>query len=259
MMSVSPRKQTLATEHHAQLCQTIFLLNSNHKFKAYHVSRLLKVLLVIPKTSYKCILFDIWCLLIKQKIPSLSKVMGTKANPPPTDDMTLNGSKFDSSLHANSFNSFFTNIGPELASKINSRNAHFTDYLPQPNPHSLFLSPTNPTEIINITRSLNNSKSHGHDRISVSFLKEIIHPLANPLSHIFNKSLSQGVFPDLFKIAKINPIFKKDNPHEIRNYRPISLLPSISKIFEKIVYNRLYEFINKHNLLTSNQYGFRKK
>ena len=166
--------------------------------------------------------------------------MGTRADPPPNDNITLNGSKVDPSFQAKSFNSFFTNIGPELASKINSPNAHFTDYLPEPNPESLFLNPTDPTEIINITRSLNTSKSHGHDRISMSLLKEIIHPLANPLSNIFNKSLSQGIFPDLFKIAKVNPIFKKDNPHEISNYRPISLLPSISKILEKIVYNRLF-------------------
>ena len=54
-----------------------------------------------------------------------------------------------------------------------------------------------------------------------------------PLTHIFNHSLSQGIFPDLFKMAKVNPIFKKDDPHEISNYRPISLLPSISKVLEK--------------------------
>ena len=64
--------------------------------------------------------------------------------------------------------------------------------------------------------------------------------------HIFNHSLSQGVFPDLLKIAEVNPILKKDDPHEISNYRPISLLPSISKVLEKIVHNRLHKFITKH-------------
>ena len=185
--------------------------------------------------------------------------MGTKIHPPPNDNITLNGSKIlHPALYPNSFNSFFTNIGPELANNINSPNAHFTDYLSDPNQESLFLTPTNPSEIINIARSLRNSKSSGFDGISMSLLKQIIHPLASPLTHIFNNSLSQGVFPDLFKIAKVNPIFKKDNPHEISNYRPISLLPSISKILEKIVYTRLYKFINKYNILNSNQYGFRK-
>ena len=189
----------------------------------------------------------------------IKEVMGTKIHPPPNDNITLNGSKIlHPALYPNSFNSFFTNIGPELANNINSPNAHFTDYLSDPNQESLFLTPTNPSEIINIARSLRNSKSSGFDGISMSLLKQIIHPLASPLTHIFNNSLSQGVFPDLFKIAKVNPIFKKDNPHEISNYRPISLLPSISKILEKIVYTRLYKFINKYNILNSNQYGFRK-
>ena len=102
------------------------------------------------------------------------------------------------------------------------------------------------------------SNAQGYDRISTSLLKQIIHVIADPLAHIFNQSLQQGVFPDLFKIAKVNPIFKKGDSHEISNYRPISLLPSISKVLEKIVYNRLFDFLNTHNILNSNQYGFRK-
>ena len=119
----------------------------------------------------------------------IKEVMGKKTNPPPTDNITLNGTKIhDPSLHANSFNSFFTNIGPELASKINRTHAHFKDYLSNQNQESLFLNPTNPSEIINITQSLNNSKSHGFDKISMSLLKEIMYPLAKPLTHIFNHS-----------------------------------------------------------------------
>ena len=189
----------------------------------------------------------------------IKEVMGKKTDPPPTANITLNGTNIhDPSLYANSFNSFFTNIGPELASKINNTHTHFTNYLSDQNQDSIFLNPTNPSEIINITQSLKSSKSHGFDKISMTLLKEIIYPLAKPLTHIFNHSLSQGVFPDLLKIAKVNPIFKKDDPNEISNYRPISLLPSISKVLEKIVYNRLHKFITKHNILNSNQYGFRK-
>ena len=189
----------------------------------------------------------------------IKDILGKKTESPPNDNITINGTKIlDPRLYANNFNSFFTNIGPELASKIDRSHTHFTDYLSDQNPESLFFNPTNPNEIINITKSLKSSKSHGFDKISMNLLKEIIYPLAKPLTHIFNHSLSQGIFPDLLKIAKVNPIFKKDDPHEISNYRPISLLPSISKVLEKIVYNRLHKFINKHNILTSNQYGFRK-
>ena len=190
----------------------------------------------------------------------IKEVMGTKTDPPPTDNITLNGTKIDQPNQcANSFNSFFTNIGPELARKITSPDTHFTNYLSKRTKYFFFLNPTNPTEIINITQSLKTSKSQGFDRISTFMLKEIIHPLTKPLTHIFNNSLSQGVFPDLLKIAKVNPIFKKDNPHEISNYRPISILPSLSKVLEKIVYDRLYKFLDKYNILNSNQYGFRKK
>ena len=190
----------------------------------------------------------------------IKEVMGTKSKPLPKDDLTFNGNKItDSNDSADCFNSFFTNIGVQLADKIAApNNAHYTEFLSQPVQASLFLNPTNPNEIINITRSLNASKSKGYDEISTSLLKEIIHVIAEPLAYIFNKSIESGFFPDLLKIAKVTPVFKKNNPHEITNYRPISILPSISKILEKIIYNRLYSFLNIHNFFNPNQYGFRK-
>ena len=154
---------------------------------------------------------------------------------------------------------FFSNIGPQLADEIETANdVHFTNFLPEPFDKSLFLHPTNPTEIINITKALNSSKSQGHDRISTSLLKQIIHFIVAPLVHIFNLSISLGKCPNLLKVAKVTPVYKKDDPREISNYRPISILSSISKILEKIVYNRLYDFLNKNKLLNPNQYGFRK-
>ena len=76
---------------------------------------------------------------------------------------------------------------------------------------------------------------------------------------IFNKSISDGMVPDDLKIAKIIPVYKSDDKKIVSNYRPISVLPAFSKILEKLVYNRLLDFINQHNLLSKNQYGFRKK
>ena len=73
-----------------------------------------------------------------------------------------------------------------------------------------------------------------------------------------NQSLNTGIFPDSLKIAKITPIFKKENPHITDNYRPISLLPSISKVFEKVVYTQIYDYFTENNLLYDSQYGFRK-
>ena len=83
--------------------------------------------------------------------------------------------------------------------------------------------------------------------------------VSHPLAQIFNKSLESGVFPDALKVAKVVPIHKSDDKMFINNYRPISILPIFSKIQEKIVYSRLESFIDKHNILCENQYGFREK
>ena len=93
--------------------------------------------------------------------------------------------------------------------------------------------------------------------MSTSLLKQIIHVIATPLSHIFNLSISTGKCPDSFEIAKVNPVFKKVDPHEITNYRPIDILPSVSKSLEKIIYDRLYKFLITCDFLIPNQDGFR--
>ena len=92
--------------------------------------------------------------------------------------------------------------------------------------------------------------------ISSILLKFIAHDILHILTGIINQSLHTGIFPDSLKIAKITPIFKKDNPHITDNYRPISLLPSISKVFEKVVYTQGYDYFTETNLLYDSQYGF---
>ena len=159
---------------------------------------------------------------------------------------------------SNAFNTYFTNIGPTLAAKIDTDKC-FSRYLKDPCENSLFFVPTNICEITNIVLSLKNSKSSGFDEISVGLLKQIIHYISPPLCHIFNLSLSNGQCPVSLKVAKVIPVFKnKGDPSEIKNYRPISLLPSMSKILEKIVYKRLYNFLEKNDILTHNQFGFRQ-
>ena len=162
---------------------------------------------------------------------------------------------------ASAFNSYFVNAGPNLASQINCKDKKIfkkSDFLRSPFDTSLFFTPTDTHEIIKIVKSLKNSNSSGHDEITTNLLKQIIIDIAPPLMHIFNLSLSNGVYPNSFKIAKVIPIFKKDNPSQTSNYHPISLLPCISKNLEKIVYKRLYYFLTCNKLLIPNQFGFRK-
>ena len=109
------------------------------------------------------------------------------------------------------------------------------------------------------TYALVRKNSCGHDSISTKFLKHIEELVAKSLSLIINQSLCTGIFPKKLKIAQVIPLFKKSDSNLFDNYRPISLLPAISKIFEKVVFQQTYDYFNKHNLLYISQYGFRKK
>ena len=182
-----------------------------------------------------------------------------KQNSHSTDEFIVNDHKLsDPKQIANSFNTYFTNIGANLAYNIPNNNRNFSQYLPRINNKSLFLNPTNIHEILEIVRLLKSTKSSGYDELSINVIKQIIHYIASPLCYIFNLSLSTGLFPQSMKTAKIIPIYKKNDASIISNYRPISLLPSLSKILEKIVYKRLYSFLDINKILISNQYGFRK-
>ena len=88
-------------------------------------------------------------------------------------------------------------------------------------------------------------------------MKKISPIILTPLTTIINQSLSTGIFPDQLKIAKVIPLYKKDDQYILDNYRPISLLPSLSKVFEKTVFLQLYEYLDKNKLLYKSQYGFR--
>ena len=184
-------------------------------------------------------------------------LIGTKTN---ASNTFINEGKeiTDPEQISNIFNSYFVNVGPKLASQIQNTNGDFNKYLSEPFHKSLFLRPTNHQEVLNIVKSLKSSLSTGYDGISVNLLKKIIHFIINPLIHIFNLSMISGVCPDSLKIAKVIPIYKKDDSSLVTNYRPISLLPALSKILEKIFHSRLYDFVTNNNLLHPNQYGFRK-
>ena len=106
------------------------------------------------------------------------------------------------------------------------------------------MAPTDPQEIITCIDSLKRKNSSGHDNITSATLKDIKNTICIPLTNIFNKSLETGTVPDLLKLAKIIPIYKSKNKELLNNYRPISLLPTVSKLLKKIVHKRLYNFIN---------------
>ena len=158
----------------------------------------------------------------------------------------------------NRFAKYFAGVGKQFASKIPKPQKSVTSYLKllQSNQSSLFLTPTCTEEIKKIVSTLPSKASSGHDNLSNILLKEIIDPLAHILMEIFNKSMAVGEFPNKMKLAEVVPLYKSKEHCLENNYRPISLLTMISKILEKIMYHRVYTFLQVTGQIDSNQYGF---
>ena len=163
----------------------------------------------------------------------------------------------DKSAIADKFNKFFTGIGPSLANAIPDQNRHPESYLDSRMLTSIFLTPVTEEEIAKIINELN-SGAPGYDEIPASILKLSISSITSPLVHVCNLSLLEGIFPDFLKVANVVPLFKSGDPMSFNNYRPVSLLCVISKIFEKIMYTRLNEFLVAYKILYLYQFGFRK-
>ena len=143
------------------------------------------------------------------------------------------------------FAKYFSQVRKNFAGKIPSSNTSISDYLRclQSNKSSIYLYPTDVHEIKKIVAKLPSKKSSWHDNISNILLKDIVSSIAEVLCVIFNKSLEQGEFPNTMKLAEVVPLFKGKEHYLETNYRPISLLTTISKVLEKIVYQRIYGFL----------------
>ena len=159
---------------------------------------------------------------------------------------------------ADSFNTYFANIGSDLAKQIPIQHPTFETYLKSPTIQSMCVLPTTAEEIIGLAKQLNATHSCGNDQIDPYLAKSSIEHIAIPLASVINYSLSSGQFPDRLKTAKVIPLYKSGNKNCIINYRPISILNYFSKFFEKVMYSRLYSFLSKSSMITKNQYGFRK-
>ena len=144
---------------------------------------------------------------------------------------------------ANALNDFFTNIGKNVEKKIPTSNKNFQDFLKNPNPKNISNKPCTITEVNGIIKELQTSKASGPNSIPTNLIKSSAPIIAPILTYIINKSLNQGIFPKLLKFANVCPIFKKGDADKCENYRPISLLSNLGKIFEKVMYTRIWNFL----------------
>ena len=162
---------------------------------------------------------------------------------------------------ANAFGKFYSTLESSLAKQINP-GVNTIDYylgkIPR-NENSMVMQPTTQRELEQIITKLPNKTSYRHDMISNKLLKSLSTSISLPLTHIFNQYISQGKFPDQMKIAEVVLLYKGKSTDELVNYRPISLLLTMSKLLEKVIYKRLIKFADKYKIIYESQYGFRTK
>ena len=158
----------------------------------------------------------------------------------------------------------------DIQTKANIFNKFFADqYTPLKNgsvlpKNQIFLTQSrictldfNEEELMKIIRNLKVHKPHGHDDISIRMIKICDKSILKPLILLFENSIKSSYYPDIWKKSNIIPVHKKNDKQLVNNYRPISLLPIFGKIFEKIIFNRIYNFLSEENLLNNNHSGFR--
>jgi hypothetical protein len=156
------------------------------------------------------------------------------------------------------FNTYFTNVGLDLANKIMTPLNSYKTYLTPSNDKTLYDVDLTLKEFETAFSSIKNKNSSGFDDIPSNILISNKKSISRPLFYIIKLSLGQGIFPDVLKLAKVIPIHKSNDHANVSNYRPISLLSVFSKIFERVVYNRIFDHLTKNNFFYPKQFGFQK-
>ena len=172
---------------------------------------------------------------------------------------------FDKSVVAEKFNSFYVTVAEKLVSKLPrsvsafGENFVFNFYRTKGiRPKSFSFSIVTEFKVLKYLNKLSPNKATGLDGIPSRFIRDSAPIIAGPLAHIINLSVIQGVVPDDLKTARVVPLFKKNDKTDVGNYRPVSILSTVSKIFERVIYDQLEEYLANKNVLYDYQSGFRK-
>ena len=173
---------------------------------------------------------------------------------------------FNSKENAEIFKTFYENLSTDLVNKLpKSTNKFGMDSVRKYynglgiQSESFKFEPASETMVNLILESINPDKAVGVDNLAGRFLKDGSNILKGPITKLINLSISTAKFPDGCKIAKLKPLYKKGSSLEPKNYRPISLLPLVSKIFEKIIHDQTQKYLDEKKILYTYQSGFRPK
>lgn len=193
----------------------------------------------------------------KRKWEVINDILGRKCKTSIPSSFVFHGRTTENDYEiGEGFNDYFCNIASTLAESIQPTDSSFEDYLPEPVPYSFAYILTSATEIEEVIKSLKIA-SPGHDDIHIKVIKECSEEISQFLEFIINKSFDEGYFPDILEIAKVIPIYKKGEKSDCTNFRPIAILSTFSKIFEKIIVKRLNDYLTRYNLISKCQFGFR--
>lgn len=194
----------------------------------------------------------------KTKWKHINDLLGRRSKSNKIDMITndVGDSLVDSKSIADTLNQHFINIhssqpnAPEATTTLHQRTRTFP---------SIFITPTTSDEVLSIIHNLKRKKSVGYDYISTSLIKHCATILSDIVTYLFNSCVEEGYYPKELKMARVIPIYKKGDPSMGDNYRPISILPLLNLLFEKLLYKRLLCHLTKHNILFDRQYGFRAR
>lgn len=195
---------------------------------------------------------------IKKTWGLLKKLMGTKTKLKGDMMINHNGQSISNKgMLTSLFNDHFVNVGRKLDASIPQPRTSPIDYMGPRNLNSFFFHDTNPDEISRLIKSFPNKKC-STDTVPVYIIKHVIELVSPVISSLFNQSISLGIFPEILKLARVLPLFKSGSLDNLTNYRPISLLPLFSKLFEKLAHRRLNSFLTKYKILSKRQFGFQR-
>ncbi|MCV6636077.1 reverse transcriptase domain-containing protein [Candidatus Albibeggiatoa sp. nov. NOAA] len=153
-------------------------------------------------------------------------------------------------------NTFFVEIGPNLSRNVANVDTTYEEFLCATTKEFIF-EKTTTAHILSLLSKLCKSKATGLDKISAKLLKECPDLIAESLTLIFNQSLSTGIFPDEWKSARVTPLYKNSGKrNDPTNYRPISVIPVVAKVFERVVYDQLYHYLTENCIISPYQSGF---
>ena len=193
---------------------------------------------------------------------TINELTSRRTNNTTVKELKLNGSIFSNSSElSNAFNDHFSTIGPRLANEIppNDNNNHDLSYINNINVnHNKFsFSSTSSSIVFSHLNKLCRSKATGLNDISAKIMRECADLISVSLCDVFNKSLLSGIFPDDGKCGRVTPLFKQGEASDQNNYRPISVISVIAKVFERIVYDQLYNFLSNEDIISTHQSSFR--